>query len=87
ISQFIVQCLNPYYKPDCKVGRITTSEDFKQLARKLTYTVMNEELKHCKSPDHLECNENMKCKMKDYIKKYMLQFGAIYKPKNNTDQE
>lgn len=36
MSQFIVQCLNPYRKPDCKVGRITTTEDFKHLARKVT---------------------------------------------------
>lgn len=35
MSQFIVQCLNPYRKPDCKVGRITTTEDFKHLARKV----------------------------------------------------
>lgn len=36
MSQFIVQCLNPYRKPDCKVGRITTTEDFKHLARKVS---------------------------------------------------
>ena len=35
MSQFIVQCLNPYRKPDCKVGRITTTDDFKHLARKV----------------------------------------------------
>lgn len=35
MSQFIVQCLNPYRKPDCKAGRITTTEDFKHLARKV----------------------------------------------------
>ncbi|EHB15080.1 Histone-lysine N-methyltransferase SETD2 [Heterocephalus glaber] len=28
MSQFIVQCLNPYWTPDCKVGRITTTDDF-----------------------------------------------------------
>uniref|UniRef100_A0A5F8HGW6 [histone H3]-lysine(36) N-trimethyltransferase n=1 Tax=Monodelphis domestica TaxID=13616 RepID=A0A5F8HGW6_MONDO len=44
MSQFIVQCLNPYRKPDCKVGRITTTEDFKHLARKLTHGVMNNNL-------------------------------------------
>ncbi|TRZ08022.1 hypothetical protein HGM15179_019082 [Zosterops borbonicus] len=37
MSQFIVQCLNPYRKPDCKVGRITTTEDFKHLARKTRF--------------------------------------------------
>lgn len=36
MSQFIVQCLNPYRKPDCKLGRITNTEDFKHLARKVS---------------------------------------------------
>lgn len=35
MSQFIVQCLNPYRKPDCKLGRISNTEDFKHLARKV----------------------------------------------------
>ncbi|XP_042672448.1 histone-lysine N-methyltransferase SETD2 [Centrocercus urophasianus] len=87
MSQFIVQCLNPYRKPDCKVGRITTTEDFKHLARKLTHGVMNKELKYCKNPEDLECNENVKHKTKEYIKKYMQKFGAIYKPKEDTDLE
>ncbi|XP_066483943.1 histone-lysine N-methyltransferase SETD2 isoform X2 [Tiliqua scincoides] len=87
MSQFIVQCLNPYRKPDCKVGRITTTEDFKHLARKLTHGVMNKELKYCKTPEDLECNENVKHKTKEYIKKYMQKFGAVYKPKEDTDLE
>uniref|UniRef100_A0A8C5RZ90 Histone-lysine N-methyltransferase SETD2 n=1 Tax=Laticauda laticaudata TaxID=8630 RepID=A0A8C5RZ90_LATLA len=87
MSQFIVQCLNPYRKPDCKVGRITTTEDFKHLARKLTHGVMNKELKYCKTPEDLECNENVKHKTKEYIKKYMQKFGTVYKPKEDTDME
>nr|KAF6270360.1 SET domain containing 2, histone lysine methyltransferase [Pipistrellus kuhlii] len=87
MSQFIVQCLNPYRKPDCKVGRITTTEDFKHLARKLTHGVMNKELKYCKNPEDLECNENVKHKTKEYIKKYMQKFGAVYKPKEDTELE
>ncbi|XP_009079011.1 PREDICTED: histone-lysine N-methyltransferase SETD2, partial [Acanthisitta chloris] len=87
MSQFIVQCLNPYRKPDCKVGRITTTEDFKHLARKLTHGVMNKELKYCKNPEDLECNENVKHKTKEYIKKYMQKFGILYKPKEDTDLE
>lgn len=31
----IVHYLNPYRKPDCKIGRITNTEDFKHLARKV----------------------------------------------------
>ncbi|XP_006893096.1 PREDICTED: LOW QUALITY PROTEIN: histone-lysine N-methyltransferase SETD2 [Elephantulus edwardii] len=87
MSQFIVQCLNPYRKPDCKVGRITTTEDFKHLARKLTHGVMNKELKYCKTPEDLECNENVRHKTKEYIKKYMQKFGAVYKPKEDTELE
>lgn len=37
MSQFIVQCLNPYRKPDCKLGRISNTEDFKHLARKVRF--------------------------------------------------
>lgn len=32
----IVHYLNPYRKPDCKIGRITNTEDFKHLARKVS---------------------------------------------------
>uniref|UniRef100_A0A7N6FGL0 [histone H3]-lysine(36) N-trimethyltransferase n=1 Tax=Anabas testudineus TaxID=64144 RepID=A0A7N6FGL0_ANATE len=85
MSQFIVQCLNPYRKPDCKLGRISNTEDFKHLARKLTHGVMNKELKACKNPEDLECNENVKHKTKEYIKKYMQRFGSVYRPKEDTE--
>ncbi|KAM8825880.1 histone-lysine N-methyltransferase SETD2 isoform 1-T2 [Synchiropus picturatus] len=85
MSQFIVQCLNPYRKPDCKLGRISNTEDFKHLARKLTHGVMNKELKACNNPEDLECNENVKHKTKEYIKKYMQRFGTVYKPKDDTE--
>ncbi|XP_040900939.1 histone-lysine N-methyltransferase SETD2 isoform X2 [Toxotes jaculatrix] len=85
MSQFIVQCLNPYRKPDCKLGRISNTDDFKHLARKLTHGVMNKELKACKNPEDLECNENVKHKTKEYIKKYMQRFGSVYKPKEDTE--
>ncbi|XP_053322620.1 histone-lysine N-methyltransferase SETD2 [Spea bombifrons] len=84
MSQFIVQCLNPYRKPDCKMGRINNTEDFKHLARKLTHGVMNKELKYCKNPEDLDCNENVKHKTKEYIKKYMQKFGTVYKPKDDV---
>uniref|UniRef100_A0A672JB44 [histone H3]-lysine(36) N-trimethyltransferase n=1 Tax=Salarias fasciatus TaxID=181472 RepID=A0A672JB44_SALFA len=85
MSQFIVTCLNPYRKPDCKSGRISNTEDFKHLARKLTHGVMNKELKACKNPEDLECNENVKHKTKEYIKKYMQRFGSVYRPKEDTE--
>ncbi|XP_052002922.1 histone-lysine N-methyltransferase SETD2-like [Xyrauchen texanus] len=85
MSQFIVQCLNPFRKPDCKLGRISNTDDFKHLARKLTHGVMNKELKSCKNPEDLECNENVKHKTKEYIKKYMQKFGSVYRPKEDTE--
>ena len=35
MSQHIVNCLNPFRKPDCKLGRIKSTEEFKHLARKV----------------------------------------------------
>lgn len=46
---------------------------------------MNKELKACKNPEDLECNENVKHKTKEYIKKYMLRFGSVYRPKEDTE--
>ncbi|NXH09162.1 SETD2 methyltransferase, partial [Bucco capensis] len=57
------------------------------LSPQLTHGVMNKELKYCKTPEDLECNENVKHKTKEYIKKYMQKFGAIYKPKEDTELE
>lgn len=51
----------------------------------LTHGVMNKELKACKNPEDLECNENVKHKTKEYIKKYMQRFGTVYRPKEDTD--
>uniref|UniRef100_A0AAJ7WRR0 [histone H3]-lysine(36) N-trimethyltransferase n=1 Tax=Petromyzon marinus TaxID=7757 RepID=A0AAJ7WRR0_PETMA len=82
LSQLIVHCLNAFRKPDCKIGKITNTEDFKYLARKLTHGVMSKEMKLCRNPEDLECNENVKHKTKEYIKKYMTKFGAVYKPKD-----
>ncbi|KAG8181931.1 hypothetical protein JTE90_000042 [Oedothorax gibbosus] len=79
MSSFVVQCLNPYHRDDCRVGKITTNDDFKHLARRLTHFVMAKELKHCKNVEDLECNENVKHKARDYIHKYMSKFGPVYK--------
>ncbi|XP_014249645.1 histone-lysine N-methyltransferase SETD2 isoform X2 [Cimex lectularius] len=78
MANVIVTLLNPYRKSDCKVARIQNTEDFKHLARKLTHFVMVKELKHVASIEELECNENVKHKAKDFIKKYMAKFGSVY---------
>lgn len=36
MSSFVVQCLNPYHREDCRVGKITSNDDFKHLARKVS---------------------------------------------------
>lgn len=36
----MVNILNAYRKPDCKLGRIQNTEDFKHLARKVTLLVL-----------------------------------------------
>jgi SRI (Set2 Rpb1 interacting) domain len=38
IAKHIVACLGPYRRPDCEQGRINTTEEFKQLARKVGHT-------------------------------------------------
>ena len=40
----------------------------------------HKEQKYCRNPEDLECNEDVKLKTKEYIKKYMQKFGAVYKP-------
>ena len=36
VSKVVTQCLDQHRKADCKYGRITCSEDFKYLARKVS---------------------------------------------------
>lgn len=79
MSHHVVGYLNAYRKPDCKLGRITNTEDFKHLARKLTHGIMAKELKHCRNIEDLEVNENVKHKAKEYIRKYMGRYGKLYK--------
>ena len=37
LSNVVVNCLNPFFKVDCKLGRILTTDDFKYLARKVCF--------------------------------------------------
>jgi histone-lysine N-methyltransferase SETD2 len=36
VSEFVKKVLNPYRQPECRIGRIETNEDFKQIARKVS---------------------------------------------------
>ncbi|XP_008547281.1 probable histone-lysine N-methyltransferase CG1716 [Microplitis demolitor] len=85
MANVIVRFLNPFRQHDCKHGRITNTEDFKYLARKLTHFVLAKELKHCKSVDELQCNENVKHKAKDFVRKYMGKFGPVYQRSSDED--
>lgn len=47
---------------------------------------MLKELKHCKHIEDLTCNESVKSKSKEFIKKYMAKFGDTYsRPKDDLD--
>jgi SRI (Set2 Rpb1 interacting) domain. len=48
------------------------------LCWQLTHFVLVKELKHCRSVGDLQCNENVKHKAKDFIRKYMSKFGEVY---------
>ncbi|GJQ84695.1 hypothetical protein Trydic_g12714 [Trypoxylus dichotomus] len=82
----MVSILNTYRKPECKEGRITNTDDFKHLARKLTHFVMLKELKHCQNIEDLTCTESVKSKAREFVRKYMSKFGEIYqKPKDEIE--
>ncbi|KAJ8884066.1 hypothetical protein PR048_015923 [Dryococelus australis] len=51
----------------------------------LTHFVMVKELRHCRSVEDLECNENVKHKARDFVKKYMTKYGPTYeRPKDDN---
>lgn len=79
LSNVVVNCLNPFFKVDCKSGRILNTDDFKFLARKLTHGILSKEMSHLKDDDTLQCNDSVKIKTKEYIKNYMKKFGPVYK--------
>lgn len=87
MATFIVSVLNPYRRGDCKEGRITCTEDFKYLARKLTHFVMVKELKQLHSIEALECSDSVKHKTRDFVRKYMAKYGPVFKRDPNDTKE
>lgn len=86
MATVMVSILNSYRKPECQFGRITNTDDFKHLARKLTHFVMLKELKHCKSIEDLICTDSVKSKAKEFVRKYMSKFGEVYvRPKDDVE--
>lgn len=76
LSKIVIHCLDQHRKPECKYGRITCSEDFKYLARRLTYGLTEKEKGRKKE---LLFTDSVKAKAKEYIRQYMKKFGPIYK--------
>uniref|UniRef100_A0A3B0QQA6 [histone H3]-lysine(36) N-trimethyltransferase n=1 Tax=Psoroptes ovis TaxID=83912 RepID=A0A3B0QQA6_PSOOV len=83
ISQFIVKCLNPYMRSSCTKGRIVNSNDFKNLARKVSHFNFSQ-LKQVKSSKDLHFSDSVKHKTKDFIKRHMSQFCPVYKPESSS---
>ena len=69
--------LNPYHKADCKSARITSTDDFKYLARKLTHGIVEKELQR-KSESELELSDSVRFKTQEFVKNYMKKFGKEY---------
>lgn len=57
------------------------------LIQQLSHFVMLKELKHCDNTiDALEVNESVRAKAREFVRKYMLKFGATYKRSENELQ-
>ncbi|XP_045472360.1 probable histone-lysine N-methyltransferase CG1716 [Harmonia axyridis] len=86
MANTVVSALNAYRKADCKEGRITNTEDFKHLARKLTHFVMLKEMKYISEIEELVCSDSVKVKAKDFIRKYMSKFGGVYTKRDDEPE-
>lgn len=52
--------------------------------KQLAHFVMLKELKHCADDvAALEVNESVRAKAREFVRKYMLKFGATYKRPDN----
>lgn len=85
LSICIRSCLNAYMRPSCRAGRIENKDDYRHLAKKLTYGIMEKESKQCERMEDLEVNDVVKSKTKAYIKNYMEKFGEVYRRPRQDD--
>eukprot|EP00053_Salpingoeca_punica_P019048 m.189952 g.189952 ORF g.189952 m.189952 type:complete len:746 (+) comp17556_c1_seq4:271-2508(+) len=76
IGAVVVEVLNRYRQPECKVGRITSQDDFKYLARKLSHAVIEKEMK--RNGGNFDFTDDVKHKAKNFVKEYMKKFGETY---------
>merc|ERR1719150_2001439 len=84
MSKLVVKILDPYRKKGVK-GHISKTDDFKHLAKKLTFTILYKELKVCKNIEELKANEKVKKKASDYVSKYMKKYDREYRRSPNQE--
>merc|ERR1711874_448088 len=84
MSKTVVKILDPYRKKGVR-GHIGNTDDFKHLAKKLTYSIMHKELKMCKSVEELKATEKVKKKASEYVSKYMKKYEREYKKSPEQD--
>merc|ERR1712154_689633 len=84
MSKTVVKILDPYRKKGVR-GHIGNTDDFKHLAKKLTYSIMHKELKMCKSVEELKATEKAKKKASEYVSKYMKKYEREYKKSPDQD--
>lgn len=78
MSKVIVRILNNYRTPGVP-GHITSTQDFKHLAKKLTHTIMTKERQHCRIIEDLKPTDKVKKKAAEYVKKKMSIYEREYK--------
>merc|ERR550525_1483126 len=84
MSKLVVKIQDPYRKKGVK-GHISKTDDFKHLAKKLTFTILYKELKVCKNIEELKANEKVKKKASDYVSKYMKKNDREYRRSPNQE--
>ena len=86
VSKHVIGILGDYRKPDCKYGRISATEDFKYLARKLTYAIIEKESNRKGFENELLFNDSVRVKATEFVHSYMKKFGPQYRRGLGTSQ-
>ncbi|KAL7745171.1 hypothetical protein ACLKA6_008224 [Drosophila palustris] len=87
ISGPVAEYLRPYRKDSCKLGRISSEEDYQFLVKRLSHHITTKEMRYCDVTGHpLACTESVKKKTYEFIKQYMEKKGRVYeKPEDEPD--
>ena len=76
MSKVVVKILDPYRKKGVG-GHISNTDDFKHLAKKLTHSIMQKELRQCMSIDELKASWKVQKKASEYVKLRIEKYGKI----------